>query len=319
MARHVRVEFEDASYHVMARGNERRTIFHTAEDHILFLTTLGEMLERFGVDLMAYVLMPNHYHLLLRTPRGNLSRSMGWMQTTFTSRYNRLHRRCGHLFQGRYKAQLIQEETYGLRLIPYVHLNPVRRKRKGKVILVGTPKDLDAYPWSSHPDYAGLRNEPQLKLCWDWLAGAGGTPSQARQAYRRNLDRIWQMGLLECPWDDLAKGLALGEGDFVKKVCHQAGRRAASWNRKWVAGVTQKEVKDALMELLKDESDRKLRMWARTRLGGERWVDVAKDEGYTDGSGVLVAVKRLEAGMKDNPALTAKMNKIRKDLSSVVG
>lgn len=127
------------------------------------------------------------------------------------------------------------------------------------------------------------------------------------------------MGLLECPWDDLAKGLALGEGDFVKKVCHQAGRRAASWNRKWVAGVTQKEVKDALMELLKDESDRKLRMWARARLGGERWVDVAKDEGYTDGSGVLVAVKRLEAGMKDNPALTAKMNKIRKDLSSVVG
>lgn len=318
MARPVRVEFEDASYHVMARGNERRTVFHTPEDHILFLKTLGEMRERFGVDLMAYVLMPNHYHLLLRTPRGNLSRSMGWMQTTFTSRYNRLYRRSGHLFQGRYKAQLIQEEVYGFRLIPYVHLNPVRRKRKGKVILVGSPKELDAYPWSSHPDYAGLRKEAPVPLCWDWLSSQGGTSGQAKIAYRRNLHKTWQLGLLECPWDGLEGALVLGEEDFVNKVRKQAERRPSVWNKKWVAGITQKEASSRLKVLLGEEPDGKVRMWARVRLAGERMVDVAKEQGYKDGSGVCQTIKRLENRALKNRTLGLKMEELKEKMSSVM-
>ncbi len=89
----------------MARGNERRAVFRDDDDRRLFLRTLGEMVEQFGVRVTAYCLMPNHYHLVVGTPRGNLSRAMGWLQVTYTVRFSRRHRRSGHLFQGRFKAQ----------------------------------------------------------------------------------------------------------------------------------------------------------------------------------------------------------------------
>jgi len=98
MARPIRVEFEGAVYHVTARGNERRAIFFGDEDRKLFLASVGEMVERFGARVMAYCLMPNHYHLVVGTPRGNLSAAVGWLQLTYTARFNARHRRSGHLF-----------------------------------------------------------------------------------------------------------------------------------------------------------------------------------------------------------------------------
>ena len=102
MARPLRVEFPDAAYHVMARGNERRSVFRDDVDRRRFLATLGELVERFGVRVHAYCLMPNHYHLLLDTPQANLSQAIGWLQVTYTVRFNCRHRRSGHLFQGRF-------------------------------------------------------------------------------------------------------------------------------------------------------------------------------------------------------------------------
>ncbi|MSR64594.1 MAG: hypothetical protein EXS18_02305, partial [Verrucomicrobiae bacterium] len=122
----IRVEFEGAVYHVMARGNERQTIFRSAQDRALFLETLGESVAQFGLLVHVDCLMPNHYHLVVATPRGNLSRAIGWLQVTYTVRFNRRHRRSGHLFQGRFKAQLVDGEEYGRELVRYVHLNPVR-------------------------------------------------------------------------------------------------------------------------------------------------------------------------------------------------
>jgi REP element-mobilizing transposase RayT len=107
MARAIRVAFEGAVYHVMARGNERREIFRDDTDRKAFLSALGEMVERFGVLAHAYCLMPNHYHLVVQTPRANLSQAVGWLQVTYTVRFNRRWKRSGHLFQGRYKAQLV--------------------------------------------------------------------------------------------------------------------------------------------------------------------------------------------------------------------
>jgi REP element-mobilizing transposase RayT len=316
MARPVRVEFEDASYHVMARGNGRQQVFFDDSDRQLFVQTLGEALGPFGLELIAWVLMPNHYHLILRTPRGNLSRSMGWFQTTFTVRYNRRHRRVGHLFQGRYKAQVVEASSHAARLIPYVHLNPVRRHKRGKVVLVGTPKELDGYAWSSHPDYAGLRKQALLPLCWDWLSGSGGTVKQARQAYRQQMAQIWELGLVECPWDDLAGGLVLGSERFEEKVRRKMNQRPAVWSRDWVARRTQPEVQRMVRRLLKGEPDQRVRLWARVRLAGERLVDVGREEGFADGSGVLQAVKRLEARAKDEPALQKRLDRLQ-DLSNV--
>ncbi len=102
MARPLRVEFEGGVCHVTARGNERRAIFRSDKDRKLFLKTLGESVEIHGLIVHAYCLMPNHYHLLLETPFGEPSRAVGWLQTTYTVRFNRRHRRTGHLFQGRY-------------------------------------------------------------------------------------------------------------------------------------------------------------------------------------------------------------------------
>jgi REP element-mobilizing transposase RayT len=111
MARPVRVEFEGAVYHVAARGNERRAVFRDDKDRKRFVETLGEMVERFSLRVHAYCLMPNHYHLVVGTPLGNLSQAVGWLQVTYTVRFNRQWRRSGHLFQGRFKTQLVGAEA----------------------------------------------------------------------------------------------------------------------------------------------------------------------------------------------------------------
>ena len=113
MARPIRVEFPGAVYHVTARGNERKRIFRDDEDRRRFLVALEEMAAQFGVEVLVFCLMPNHYHLVIRTPKANLSRAVGWLQTTYTIRFNRRYRRSGHLFQGRFKAHLVEEDGWG--------------------------------------------------------------------------------------------------------------------------------------------------------------------------------------------------------------
>src|SRR3989338_1838992 len=183
MARPIRVEFEGAIYHVTARGNERRRIFRSDEDREMFLGTLARMVEQFGVTLHAYCLMPNHYHLVIETPRGNLTQAMGWFQTTYTIRYNRRHRRSGHLFQGRFKAHLVEADVYARELVRYVHLNPVRPKDKLKPIPQEKRKHLDNYPWNSHRDYSGRRQGSDW-LNLDWLSYWGSCKAEAQKRYR---------------------------------------------------------------------------------------------------------------------------------------
>ena len=117
MARKVRVEFEGATYHVMCRGDRRENIFEDDLDRARFLETLGEVCRRTGWKIHAYVLMSNHYHWLLETPGANLVAGMRWFQSCYTARYNRRHRKAGHLFQGRYKAMLVERGQSRVALI----------------------------------------------------------------------------------------------------------------------------------------------------------------------------------------------------------
>ena len=112
MARPIRIEYEGAVYHVIARGNERRKIFRSDDDRRLFLATLEQCVKENELTLHAWCLMPNHYHLVIETPRGNLSRALGWLQTAYTVRFNRRRPRSSHLFQGRFKAQLVEADSY---------------------------------------------------------------------------------------------------------------------------------------------------------------------------------------------------------------
>lgn len=163
MPRQVRIEFEGAIYHVMCRGDRRESIFEDDEDRKRFLRTLGEVVTKMGWMVHAYVLMGNHYHLLVETPESNLVRGMTWFQTTCTVRHNARHRICGHLFSGRYKAILVDPEdpAYFRTLLDYIHLNPVRaglvRPEEGEGVL--------DFRWSSVQGYALKRlREPWLSV-----------------------------------------------------------------------------------------------------------------------------------------------------------
>jgi REP element-mobilizing transposase RayT len=316
MSRPLRVEFEGAVYHVMARGNERREIFRDDFDRKTFLLGLAEMVERFGVLLHVYCLMPNHYHLVVETPRGNLSQAFGWLQTTYTVRFNRRWRRSGHLFHGRYKAQLVDAEGYGRGLVRYVHLNPVRPRDKRSVVAAERAKELDMYPWSSHRDYAGLRRAPSwLRL--DWL-GYWGKGARGRREYRAFMRSAFGKAV-ENPWEDLRGGLVLGADDLWRKVQSLVGKKSGAQGQRWVAGGTADEISQRLRRALKEETDEHVKIWARVRLGGERMVDLAKELGYADGTAVTQIVKRLKAAAAKNKPLQGKLKHLKATLSFVRG
>lgn len=161
MPRRPRVHFHGALYHVISRGNQRQKIYKDDVDYRRFETLLDEVIQRHSLVLYAYVLMPNHFHLLLEVGRAPLSKAMQSLLYRYTRRYNQRYRKIGHLFQGRYKAILCDRESYLMELIRYLHLNPVRG---------GMVSDPSRYSWSSHGAYlcgkstSGLAVEEGLKL-----------------------------------------------------------------------------------------------------------------------------------------------------------
>jgi putative transposase len=154
MSRPLRIEYSDAWYHVMNRGRRGEEIFSDHNHYHYFVQLLQESVRMWKVRIAAFCLMPTHYHLLIQTPEANLSRCMRHIDGVYTQRYNRIHRCDGSLFRGRYKAILIEADSYLLQLLRYIHRNPLR---------AGRVKDLGAYEWSSHVGY--LSNAKR----WNWL------------------------------------------------------------------------------------------------------------------------------------------------------
>ena len=206
MARPLRIEYEGAVYHVTSRGNERKQIFKDDQDREMFLNTIKNVRERYNLLCHAYCLMDNHYHLIIETPEGNLSRGMRQLNGVYTQMFNNKHKRVGHIFQGRYKAVLIQKESHLLEVCRYVVLNPVRAKKVQK------PKE---WKWSSYRGTAGLE-KPHICLITDWILGQFGKRKwQAQKKYREFVkagiggERIWK---------DLKGQSILGNEDFVESL-----------------------------------------------------------------------------------------------------
>ena len=151
MSRPIRIEFSGALYHVTSRGDRREAIYEDDVDRERFLSVLGQVSEDFNWVCHAWCLMDNHYHLLIETPDGNLSKGMRQLNGVYTQYSNRRHRRVGHLFQGRYKAILIDGDSYLLELARYVVLNPVR---------AGMVKGPGEWPWSSYLAMVGKQSSP---------------------------------------------------------------------------------------------------------------------------------------------------------------
>jgi putative transposase len=206
MTRPLRLEHAGALWHVTCRGNERRTIFRDDDDRSLFLVVLSKAVKLFAWRLHAYVLMGNHYHLLLETPETNLSRGMHRINAIYAQTFNRRHDRVGHLLQGRFKAILVEKERHLLELVRYVVLNPVR---------AGLVRDAGDWPWSNYLATAGLRRVPAW-LETEWTISQFGGGAGARYAYREFVGA--GTCLLERPWKNIANQLFLGSDDFRRRM-----------------------------------------------------------------------------------------------------
>jgi putative transposase len=189
---------------VTSRGNERKNIVWSDKDRGLFLWVLAQTLEEYRVVCHAWVLMDNHYHLLLETPEANLSRAMRHFNGIYTQKFNRSNRRTGHLFQGRFKALLVEKGTHLLELCRYVVLNPVRAR------MVKHPKE---WKWSSYRAMAGMVKKERW-LTTDWVLGHFGSKrSKAEKLYRKFVQD--GMKAKKSPWEDLS-GIYYG-GEGLKK------------------------------------------------------------------------------------------------------
>lgn len=206
MARHLRIEFAGALYHVTARGNAQSDIFSDDSDRQQFLSLLHNMVSRYDWYCHAYCLMDNHYHLLIETNSPTLSKGMKFLNGTYTQYFNRQHQRVGHVFQGRYKAILVQKDSYLLELARYIALNPVRAQ------MVRSARE---WKWSSYRATAGYE-ESEACLTTDWvLTGFAKTKNVAQQRYR---DFVQQGKGQPSPWQQLKNQIYLGDDDFVNDM-----------------------------------------------------------------------------------------------------
>lgn len=214
MARPLRIEFPGAWYHFASRGNERNRIFKDDTDRKEFFSILKDSLEKYMVQLHGYVLMDNHFHLILHTPLGNLSRFAQRFNTTYTVYYNRIHKRCGHLYQGRYKAILVEKDSYLLALSRYVHLNPVKIKKIRRLPISEQIEYLRNYRWSSNLGYGLLRYRNDFMCYGDVLEYMGGDNNYGRKSYREFVEE----GVLhdvESPFEDIKGQVVIGKAGFV--------------------------------------------------------------------------------------------------------
>src|SRR3984893_2371845 len=213
MARALRILIPGAWYHVVARGIEKRRIFYGEQDFQHFEQLLGTLPERFGVHVQGYVMMANHYHLQLETPRENLSEAVRWLNVSYAIWLNRKRGRVGPLFQGRFKAIVHDPTENGLTIHEYIHLNPVRVRRFGagrgeregpnSTQLHEMEKELKEYRWSSYRAYARLAAKPKWLTTgkiMDMVPGRGA--KQKEKNYRKRIAQMIGTRDLGTNWKD---------------------------------------------------------------------------------------------------------------------
>jgi REP-associated tyrosine transposase len=216
MARPLRINDPGALYHVTCRGNERRLIYRDRTDYHTFLDHLQISLDTYGVLLHAYVLMSNHFHLIVEVPRSNLSEFMRHLNITYTGYFNRRHRRVGHLYQGRFKAIMVDADAYLLELSRYVHLNPVRLRKYEQCSWTERLRVLQSYRWSSLRGYLHVRMREPFVVSERVLGYVGGDTERGRQAYGRFVQEGVRSGVSR-PWGTAVGQVVLGREEFVER------------------------------------------------------------------------------------------------------
>jgi putative transposase len=218
MARPLRLVFEDACYHITSRGNRREDIFHTDKDKSVFLEKLNETFNRHSIVCYAYCLMDNHYHLFVRTPRANISQAMHYLNTSYTNWFKAEHEIIGSVLQGRYKSMLVDEDSYGIVLSAYIHLNPLR---------AGIVEDLRQYKWSSYLNYVKENKRAVDSLNTEFiLSQFSGNTKEARRLYKKY---VIEHKTIKDPLENSFRGIVLGSreyaGDILERISKLGKRR----------------------------------------------------------------------------------------------
>jgi putative transposase len=313
MARPLRILFPDAYYHVTCRGNERKAIFRDDADRSVFLDKLKASRQIYAVEIHAYVLMNNHFHLIVETPKGNLSEFMRHFSITYTAAFNRRHHRVGHLYQGRYKAIVIDRDHYLLELSRYVHVNPVRVRSYRAENIRQQIRYLQQYPWSSLSGYLYSQSK-QSWINYDTvLSYVGGS----RKRYGEFMAEGIRKGY-PTPWEKLQGQVVLGDEDFVERVKRKIKGRGSRREQPAIRHFAAKDLKTVLRAVagyfrLAEEkltgrrtghrNERAVAMELMYRCGGVSQAEIGKLLGSLDYTAVSRERKRLREKTQKERAL----------------
>ena len=319
MSRPLRIQYPNAWYHVMNRGRRGEAIFQSKDDHQLFLDILHEAIELFSLRISAYCLMSNHYHLLVQTPDGNLSRCMRHINGVYTQRFNAAHGFDGQLFRGRYKAILVGEGSYLLQLVRYIHKNPIR---------AGMVKSAELYEWSSHKGYLSKAKK------WDWLhkqfilSMITKDSKQQLKVYRAFMAEDESESFLE-KMNFKKLPSVLGEQAFVRRIkdkffehkrhieVPESKRLAPSADRIIKVVCAHYEMDKAQLLLTKrgtTNEARSLAIYLFRHLRGESLTKIGKAFEINSYSTVSSIIERLKVRMHSDRKLSRKVQRLKESL-----
>jgi putative transposase len=310
MARPLRITYPGAFYHVTSRGNEKKDVFKSRKDREKFLEYLTSATERYGAVIHVYCLMDSHYHLLLETPACNLSQIMQHINGAYTTYFNVKRKRVGHLFQGRFKAILVDADEYATELSRYIHLNPVRAGIAGK------PED---YPWSSYRSYIGQSVGSEW-LKRDFVLGYfGKTAANAMKSYRTFVEELLGEEY-ESPLKNTYGTAILGTNGFIETITEahlktkEADRELPAL-RQFVTRPSLEEILAAVKMII--EIDEKLArqacMYLCHRYSGEKLRTIGELFNVKE-SAITEASRLFPLKMKKDKSLNGIMDKIRGSL-----
>jgi len=310
MGRPLRIEYPGAVYHIISRGNERRKIFLNDEDRLKFLDMLADYHDRLGILIHCFVLMDNHYHIVMETPKGNLLKVMHGLNSGYTGYFNRKYNRTGHLFQGRYTAVIVDKENYLLELSRYVLLNPVR---------AGITEKPEEYAWSSYAGYIKAnRSKPWIE--YSSILGMSGEEKVSRRKYKKYVDKDKESKEAKLS-DKLHGRIILGTDEFIGKVkkligkglndgVHYRKRLSAETEPETIIKICCETFKISRDELFKKGPQRNAAIYLMKRYSGLGNREIGKLFGGMHFTAISKTCSRFEERLAGDPELSKMLTEI---------
>ncbi len=340
MTRPLRVNSENGWYHVYARGVNRMTIFRDDRDREHLLELLEGVVDRYRVLLHAYVLMQNHFHLVLQTPDANLSKAMHWLNLSWAAWFNARHGRTGPVFQRPFGSKPVEDSSWAYQLSTYVHLNPLRirafslnhRARAAARVGIGRKptkeeveerlKKLRSWKWSSYRFYAGYNKAPDWLYMEELLGRASRVEKDQKKEYRRHLQDILKQGGDTTVRERVVDAVAIGSAEFVRRIkefgISGAMSRETSQKRSIRRRVGMDDVIRAVEETRGEsweefanrhgDPGKALVMWLARKYTGLTLREIGQALGGRDYAAVSVMLKRFEQQLEDNKGLAKQKN-----------